>query len=351
MIAARGARILDTPLDRLAALLVLLLVLMSVAARAQDGPAHVYLSSGIWAFVLEVDVATGDRRLIDLNDYPRIIKATDVTVEPSGTLLVETVGAIQSLAIFRVDPATGLKTGVSGAIKGDTLEMRGEGPSFAPSLNTMLCGERGELIVLRDLLGPMRVDLATGDRTIIAQSADPPVGEGHEFTKPIDMVIESGRTLLVSDEFDGLVRIHRASGNRSLDYPVSDFQFNPRRIDLLADGRLVYSLNDPDVGAIYAFDLAGRTNTLLSGSFGGNERGAGEPLVSAGDLTVDYAGNVWVYDPSQAILFRIDPATGDRALISGPERGEGDLLAWPDRPVLAVKGPNRSTRGALRMAW
>ncbi len=80
--------------------------------------------------------------------------------------------------------------------EGDGL--RGSGPDLEPGLATVEVGPWGVLHVLREGAGPMRVDVATGDRAVLSQSADPPVGEGVVLREPV-----TGNRRLISQDVAG----------------------------------------------------------------------------------------------------------------------------------------------------
>lgn len=303
-------------------------------------PEKVYLSTDRFASVIEVDISTGDRRFIDLPDFPRIIKATDVLVEPDGTFLIDTFDALQRPGIYRHDPRTGVSTPISGGVDGFSTDLLGDGPPLTPTVNTLLCESAGTIIAIRPNEGPMRIDLETGKRTLLSQSSDPPLGIGPPISFPVDAVLPAPDRLWLLLAFEGIIEVRMSTGDRRMAFPNSLFTVVPARFDLLRPTRLVYTANLAGEGTVFQYDTATGQDSIFSGDFGGLSRGQGEPIQTAGDVIVSSDGMVWVYDPEGARLFRIDPETGDRSVIASTEQNlDVPLWTFDDRPTIAILGP------------
>ena len=322
----------------MAGLIALLVASAAAAGAVAPGSLTLYVTSpgstGIWA----VDAATGDRVLHEVGSWPVVIALHHATALADGTLLLESTNAVQRRNILRYDPARGVLTGVSGQVDPGSDETRGAGPSLDPGATALLATRGGALLYLRRGAGPMRVDLWTGDRSVVSQSADPAVGSGFPMTRPLDLVFESDATVLVADAFEGLVRVRLADGGRELDHPGTSFIEGPYLLDLLPDGRLVHAHGLESSNALYAFDPATGRDSLLSGL----GRGDGELFVSIHDLVVAPNGLVYVYDTVPPTVLAVDPATGDRTVVSGGRDGRGAGFELPgilDRPLLATFSP------------
>lgn len=302
--------------------IVALLLVSAHSAAAQE---YLYQSSNIWDVVVEIDSVTGDRRTMELADYPRILKVSHFAVEPTGSLLIETVDAVQRRGVYRLDPTSGAVEPLSGGVDGFSEDLLGDGPPFSGPFRQMVLDD-SVLYALQAVGGIIAVDCATGNRWLVTpreQSNDKDAEP--ELTEPDDMVLLADGALLVADRFEGLIRVDVATGARErLPAEVAPLA-TPRRMDLLSVDTLVYAGLDPDVPALWVLNLATGRQQLLSGSFGGVDAGDGPPMAYISDLTVDSVGRLWVYDPVTPALFLISPE-GDRLIVSSPEVGAGPPL-------------------------
>jgi hypothetical protein len=310
----------------------------AVSAVAAALPPHVYLLARGQSALWRVDTATGDRQLLELYRYPLVLVVGQATVTPGGEVLFTAINALQETGIHALNPATGSRAGISGPVEdgGDTT--RGVGPTFEPGVNALVASPSGTLFALREFAGPMSVSVATGDRAILSQSVTPEVGAGFPLARPIDLAIETSGSLLVMDQFEGLVRVRLTDGVRTAEYPSPLFIEPPLRFDLLADGRIVHLV--PGTDALFVFDPRTRTDAVLSGR--GN--GSGAALGAVVDLAVAPDGTVFVFafDGEIPAVLAVDPATGIRRLISGGAEGRGAGEPLPnalDRATFATFAP------------
>lgn len=312
------------------------------SAAVAEPPPHVYLlargQSGLW----QVDTATGDRRLLELYGYPLVLALGPATVTAGGEVLFTAVDAAQYTAIHALDPDTGSRAGVSGPVLdgGDTT--RGAGPSFEPGVAGLVAGPSGTLFALREFAGPMSVSPATGDRAVVSQAVEPRVGLGFPLARPIDLAVETTGSLLVMDEFEGLVRVRLTDGVRTMEFPSTLFIEPPLRFDRLPDGRFVHCV--PGTDAVFVFDPRTRVDRPLSG----RGSGVGPALTSVADLVVAPDGTLFVVDVGEPAVVAIDPVTGDRRLVSGgaAQRGNGESLPTAlDRPTFATFAPDAVPAG------
>jgi len=319
-------------------LLVAALACLGPAAAAAAPPPHVYLLARGQSALWQVDTASGDRRLLELFDYPEVLTVGHATVAASGDVLFVATNAAQFTGIYALDPATGSRTGVSGPVLDGGGTVRGDGPSLEPGLSGLAASPADRLFALREFAGPISVNLATGGRAIISQAVEPRVGAGFPLSRPIDLAIETTGSLLVMDQFEGLVRVRLTDGARTLEFPSTLFIEPPVRFDLLADGRIVHLV--PGTDALFVFDPRTRTDAVLSG----RGSGSGAELGALVDLAVAADGTVFVlaFDGEIPAVLAVDPATGNRLLISGGAEGRGAGEPLPtalDRATFATFAP------------
>jgi hypothetical protein len=316
------------------------------AVSASEPPASLWVAdpARLGSALLEIDVATGERSLVDLEDYPNVLTVSGGVQADDGTLFLGAVNAAQGVTIIRFDPAAGSVVGISGFVDGSSFEPRGAGPDFQPGLRGIVVGPWGRLYCLRRLGGPMSVDVATGDRLVISQSATPRVGDGVELRDPLDLVVEPRGTLLVADRFANLMRVTPGSGRRTTAFEFVDLIEGPHRIERLPDGRVLHAFGAGDGRSISVFDLSLRSLSELSGP----GRGAGPELAGLVDFVVAPDGSVYALDLALRAVVAIDPETGDRTLVAeDPEGADLGLLSGDARLVgFAVPNGPPSPRNA-----
>ena len=323
-----------------------LLAAGAAAVSASEPPAALWVADAarLGSALLEIDVATGERSLVDLEDYPNVLTVNGGVQADDGTLFLGAINAAQGVTIIRFDPAAGSVVGISGFVDGTSFEPRGAGPDFQPGLRGIVVGPWARLYCLRRFGGPMSVDVATGDRLVISQSATPRVGDVVELRDPLDLVVEPRGTLLVADRFGGLVRVEPGNGRRSTAFEFVDLLEGPNRIERLPDGRVLHSFGAGDGRSLSVFDRSLRS---LS-EFSGPDRGAGPELAGLVDFVVAPNGSVYALDLALRAVVAIDSETGDRSLLAeDPEGADLGLLSGDARLVgFAVPNSPPSPRNA-----
>jgi DNA-binding beta-propeller fold protein YncE len=257
-------------------------------------------------------------------------------VESQGTIVVAGAVAGQR-AIIRITPETGARSLVS-----DTT--RGSGPDFVGPAAIAIEADGGLVLVdvnRRDSGTVMRVDAATGDRTIISgctqgssQSCQGMVvGDGPPFQFPQNMAVEASGQLVIADrDRAAILRVDPETGNRVI---LSDSATgngpalqSPRAIAIAPDGELmvvdalvsqVPNVSVPDA-IIQVHPLTG-DRVLISGLQ------AGDGLLSVFDLldaiAIEPSGSVIVASSFFRVLLRVHPLTGNRTVVSGEHIGTG----------------------------
>ncbi len=295
-----------------------------------DLPTHVHVLAHNQSALWRIDTASGDRELVELSAYPLVMTVYQAVQTPGGEVVFTASNAAMKYGVLAYNPATGGRSGVSGPVEGDGSVVRGSGPAFEPSISGLAMAPWGALWVLRTFQGPMHVSPVTGDRTVTSQPANPRVGSGYPITRPIDVAVETTGSLLVMDQYEGLVRVRLADGLRTMVYPNTSFIEPPIRFDLLRDGRIVHVL--PGTDAVFVFDPRTATDAPLSG----RGRGGGSEMGALSDVAVAPDGTVIVVTVAESAVLAVDPVTGDRTLVSGAGRGDGpELPTGFDAPTLA----------------
>ena len=241
--------------------------------------------------VLRTDAATGDRSVVSgcadagctssVGSGAPFLEPRFVALARDGAVLVADRTTAGVYAIVRVDPASGARSVLSGCTDATCTTVVGAGPAIGRLFGIAV--EADDSILVADGLAVFRIDPATGNRTLLSGCPDAacaaPVGAGPAFGEPVDLAVERGGSILVTYQIEGspfgaLRRIDPTSGARTL---VSGCQ---------------------DVGCTTV-------------------RGAGPRFVDAFGVALDRDGSVLVTDAELDALLRVDPASGDRTLLSG----------------------------------
>ena len=262
-----------------------------------------------------------------------------------------TAGTGANGALFRVDAASGVRTLVSdfgNAAQGPlgsnpqdvTLEASGTVLAIDFGAGT---GDSGALF---------RVNPTNGNRTLVSDfgnAAQGPLGED-----PFALVVETSGAVLVID-LDGvapnnaLFRVNPTNGNRTL---LSDFGNaaqgptgdSGRGIAVEVSGTVLVtdtSAGTGDNGALFRIDPANGNRTLLS-DFGNAAQG---PLGSTPlGIGVETSGAVLVVDQDvgtgpNGVLFRVNPTNGNRTLLSDfGSTAQGSLGFLPQSLAVETSG-------------
>ncbi len=308
--------------------------------------------------LLQLDGANGDRGVtaaslrgsgLDLR-YPE-----DVLLDADGSILVTNVG---TPALLRVDPATGDRFVVSGCADASCASQVGSGPAFlGPRL---IAREPGDQLVLSDRFGVtvsavVRVDPTTGNRTLVSGCTDTicssQVGTGPALGRVFGIEVEASGQILVADTL-ALLRIDPVSGNRSV---VSGCA-NPACTTLVgsgpsfgepvgvareADGAILVtdSADDSSFSAVFRVDPATGARSVLSGCADptcSSVIGAGPQFGKVFGIALEAGGDLLVTDRSLDAVIHVDAATGDRTALSGcadascsSATADGTLLSEP----------------------
>ncbi|MFN3168946.1 MAG: NHL repeat-containing protein [Phycisphaeraceae bacterium] len=246
-----------------------------------------------------------------------------------GTMLVTDAGTFQR--VIAIDPATGDRTVVSGL-------SRGTGTNFVAPAGIALDAS-GNILVADRSQGLFSVDPVTGDRTRIASWFN---GAGPGLITSEDLVaLPNGDIFVADSSYPGIIRFNPNTlerevvsgplfaGNLQVGEVGSGPTFNnPTGIAMDAAGNLV--VTDPEIGSgndrVMIVDPATGNRTVLSDQTG---IGAGPTFAQPNGVAIAANGDLFVTDLFDDALFRIDPLTGDRAIVSDDNNGTGTSLNFP----------------------
>ena len=168
--------------------------------------------------VVEVNPGTGARTLISGNGRgsgPALVMPGTVAVEASGYILVTDIAAgTGNPRLLQIDPATG-----------NRIVLTGNGVGSGPAVTVAAVGLENGVIYVTDVVGNqiMSVDPATGARTLVS---GPGRGTGPGFVSPVSMASDSPDSVVVLDMeqpptgsgfgLGALIRVDLATGNRTV---------------------------------------------------------------------------------------------------------------------------------------
>ena len=284
------------------------------------------LDGGLGDTVLSVDLVTGDRTVIQeppIGSGTGLGSPQDIALDPTGrTAYVILHRDAAASFLMGVDLVTGDRTIVSSA---GTSPMTGTGIAIVnPTGIALDPAGKTAYLVDRFMSTLLRVDLATGDRTIVSSDSRG-TGTGIALANPNGIALDpSGKAYLLDLDLRALVGVDLATGNRTVASSGSRGTgtgfLAPRGVALNSDGDTAY-LADFALDALFRVDLTTGNRTIVSS----DSRGTGTEFSTPIGVTLDSAGETaYVLDISLEALFRVDLATGNRTIVSDNSgRGAG----------------------------
>ena len=337
-------------------------------------PGDLLLANSAAGELLRVD-PSGDRGVISSDargSGPSLVKHSGVVLESNGQILVNDR---RSRALLRIDPVTGNRTIFSGCANLDCSDVVGQGLVWVDPFFFAMEGSGDAVVTDSDGSTVFRVARDSGDRTVLSGCSDETcssvAGRGPKLLVPFGVAIESDETILVAARLLlSLVRIDPENGDRtvvsgcldeSCSVTVGDgppFQA-PRHLTVEADESIILA-EGAGLTRLLRVDPNDGDRTLLSGcedlecTF---VMGSG-PLFSRtnGVAVVDETGDILVSDGGMGALFRVDPESGDRTVVSGcvdtgcsSIAGDGPLFSLPVG-MTVVPEPGRTTLLAVSLS-
>ncbi len=264
--------------------------------------------------IFRVDPITGDRAIITTLNPPISSFVHDIDYLSNGKLI-----AVGSVGIVEIDLNTG------GIIPIST-QTRGTGPFFE-SLNGIEQDTNGDLLVTDGRFPPnwaiFRVNLATGNRVIVSNST---TGAGPQFVYPGLPAIAPDGSYIVPDMNQGYITsVNRITGDRTVLAIAPDN--NPSAVLRTPTGDYFVSF----AGQNWIAKFNGMNFSVVSASpissFGivgsGPDFGNNVGSDDIWDIEFDSNGNLIAAmkdsEPTgiRGAIFRVNPVTGDRFIISG----------------------------------
>lgn len=304
----------------------LLLFVSSTALAVVIGPGDIvapqFDNSGT---VIIIHPNTHNRELLSLSPNvgtgPALFRPQSVVRLPDGSFL------LADTSLTRVDSLTGDRTDVAG-------QTIGSGPWSSP--NTLLLTPGGDVIMVGDDL-VARVDLSNGNRTLISGMG---VGSGPSFAfngaggAALDSL---GDVVVGVYDQPAVYDVNLVTGARSilsgLGHGGGPDLSHLMDVVVLPNGQIIAEGRHYETGVneLFRIDPVTGDRTIISTDSFQDDEYERLALGTNGMLL----GSV----PAQSAIFSIDPTTGARTLISGDGLGSGPALFWGDMVQIPVPEP------------
>lgn len=310
-------------------------------AYARDN--FLYTVSALRVAIDRIDPATG--RYSHYRFLPAGMEAGHITLlrSTTGTVLVRASDRIYELipetaamnVITAPDHGTGAAIAISGGAQVSNLVETADGTLYVAQIDSTLSNP-----------GIVRIDRATGDRTVIASAV---VGTG-----PWPSAYEGPRLALDTDDSlllfatNAVVRVDRTTGNRTnlTLAGATTWPFTQMVQSVVTSGDHVdvvfrYSVFTIGTGGttdapILRMTTSGNTATFTNLSGATNTRtapiwfGSGTRFVYPIATAAGPSGTTYVLDSNIAGIVRVDDATGDRTLLARADQRRGNGPAFTD---------------------
>ncbi|MCH8251360.1 MAG: hypothetical protein IID36_02790 [Planctomycetes bacterium] len=264
-------------------------------------------------------------------------KGLGLVVEPDGNLLI-----FEGFErVLRVDPTNGDRSIVSSAFLSSDFEQVdevGTGPLLQFVSDGALDGDGNLLIVQRESV--VLVNSTSGDRTTVLQVIlEIPLGLGSGGTFGIT-VAKDGRVFVGVLGVDGaetgaIVEIVGAPGEVTFvsgdDIGLGPPVLLPLQLAVQDDGTILV-LNPS--GDLLRVDPTTGDRTMLSNA----TTGEGPPFDCPSGIALAEDGTVFVADPCADAVFRVDPVSGNRSIVSNSSTGTGPALDAPSKIAVQTDG-------------
>jgi hypothetical protein len=311
----------------------------------------VAVDAGGGGVAIRVDSVSGNRTVFSEATYvgsgAPLQSPLGVAIEADGDLVVVEDG-LGLQAVLRVDPIMGNRTIVSGSGIGSGRPLVNPFTITVEAIGSLTVMEFGEFYPM-SAPQVVRVDPVTGNRTDVSGGD---IGSGPQFEVPSGIAVEADGHLVVVESFFpvavfgllAVVRVDPVTGDRTI---VSDANTgqgplfdNPFNIALGPNGQLlVVDGFEPIIArglnAVVRVDPMTGDRAIVSGCSErnpppdpcpGTTVGGGPPLDRPTGIAVAADGSLVVVNSSLSFpdsIVRVDPVTGDRTVISGGSENRG----------------------------
>ncbi|MHC4137969.1 MAG: hypothetical protein ACYS0K_23755 [Planctomycetota bacterium] len=269
--------------------------------------------------LVAIDLPTGDREVVtdaDVGTGTALVDPRALAFDEAGSLCL--VWDAGRGAVIAVDVLTGDRTLLSSAT-------RGTGPTLT-SVRALAFDAARDRLLAADVGATetvlVAVDLVTGNRTVLT-------GAGTALELPRSMVVDGDRALVGDASLRAIVTVDLATGDRNLLSDSAHGQgplfVSPNGLALMGGHVLVL---DASLNTLFSVDLANGDRAVVSGGGVGLGVGFSSPVGLAFNPAA-WEALVTQQTPAQVLLMDADPLTGDRGVVASAAIGLGPVLAYP----------------------
>lgn len=297
-----------------------------------------------WPSQIQLDAAGNRLLIVDSHSTRNALVAMDLATGNRTTLSDATTGsgtqlsAPVALALNRANQRAYAMDGYAANLIQVDLATQARSVIYSSNVGTGAAGYDSNGVVVQPAAGiptslyfiswsqnaVIRVDLSTGNRTIISDNS---TGGATNFTFPTDMILDTrtgstNQAFVLDNGSNSILSVNLVTGNRSLvanlntSSPLTGSHLSSLALD--ATNNRIF-VTDSGNQAVYAVDLANGARSVVTGS-----RGSGTNFTAPMDVVFDSVSNPTTprllvansYQNSVYGLYAVNIASGDRAAFS-----------------------------------
>ena len=276
----------------------------------------------VHGYLLRVDARDGSFSVV-----------SDVTEEKQEHLLINYEPALEldsasgkifvlGNVVFSIDLVTGQRSRID-------KPLVGAGPAFGVSygLDAPISGDHVYALTgLTDEAALIRVDRASGDRTLVSNSM---MGSGDSLTSVVDLALDQANGLAYVAESTQITRVDLATGERTVASGNSmgsgDVFSGITALEYDPFGSLLF-VNSAQNDKVFSVNPVTGDRSVIYGP----STGSGPFLAGVIDIDINPTDNTKLYlvDNSEVALIALDLTDNSREIISSSTKGDGPLLDY-----------------------
>ncbi len=292
------------------------------------------------AAILRVDPFSGNRLVVSdsaTGTGPLVERPQGLAVETMGRLLVGDRAPLDAMArVIRIDPLTGDRAIVSGEGRGD-----GEGAGLIVDVGVLA---DGQILALDDGAHKqlLLVDRVTGDRERLSGEG---IGGGPGFEDPRGLSSSARGPLVADAGLQAVVRVDPLDSSRYVlgaPFTASVRSLATTRVFCRNEStgqEVVMQTAETEWDCGQLGLVASPGDVVFTGAWGTvDQPGGGPPFNSPEGVAVEADGRILVIDDLEDAVFRVDPATGNRTILSDDDTGTGATFDNPNGVAVEANG-------------
>ncbi len=265
--------------------------------------------------IMRVNMSTAERQMVPssfLGDGVSMHDISAIARESDQSLIAGDYIGYGKSRLLRIQIATGERTVVSSRM--DTPEV-GSGPAWENKMEGITIEPSGKILTLHSL-DILRVDPASGDRSIVSTSGYPAVGVGPSLVAAGSLLLDRTGAILAFDD-NQIFHVNQFNGNRDV-VPYANIAPDPSSgCGAVLDSGSTMIMADNGRRAIFTIDVLTGLGQLISGYPPSPNRGTGPQFDQPLDVIIESNDTLFVCDSGFNAVLRVNRATGNREIMSG----------------------------------